>query len=105
MYLLGLSSNLWQGINDRGLDLIVGDGGYEQLAHGARTGISWLCAEYAACISVATFGHSFGGSAVKTMELENIFALIGFRCSCQIVVFMLLGNAKAFEVGSCNRLV
>ena len=57
MYLLGFSSNLWQGINDRGLDLIVGEGGYEQLAHGARTGISWLGAEYAACISVATFGH------------------------------------------------
>ena len=57
MYLLGLRSNLWQGINDRGLDLIVGEGGYEQLAHGARTGISWLGAEYAACISVATFGH------------------------------------------------
>ena len=87
------------------LTLLLERGGYEQLAHGASTGIRWLGAEYAACISVATFGHSFGGSAVKTMELENLFALIGFRCSCQVVVFMLLGNAKAFEVGSCNRLV
>ena len=57
MYLLGLSSNLWQGINDRGLDLIVGEGVYEQLAHGARAGISWLGAEYAACTSVAAFGN------------------------------------------------
>ena len=46
MYLLGLSSNLWQDINVRGLDFIVGEGGYEQLAHGAHTGISWLGAEY-----------------------------------------------------------
>ena len=41
MYLLGLRKNLWQGINDRGLDLIVGEGVYEQLAHGARAGVSW----------------------------------------------------------------
>ena len=88
------------------LTLLLERGGMSSWHTGpVQTGISWLCAEYAACISVATFGHSFGGSAVKIMELENLFALIGFRCSCQIVVFMLLGNAKAFEVGSCNRLV
>lgn len=67
MYLLGLSSNLWQGINDRGLDLIVGEGGYEQLAHGARTGISWLGAEYAACTSVAAFGNCLS----EGLQLNN----------------------------------
>ena len=40
MYLLDFRKNLWQAINDRGLDLIVGEGVYEQLAHGARAGIS-----------------------------------------------------------------
>ena len=65
MYLLDFRKNLWQAINDRGLDLIVGEGGCERLAHGARTGISWLGADYGAWVSVATFGQSYGGSAVE----------------------------------------
>ena len=40
MYLLAFRKKLREGINDRGRDLIVGEGGYEQLTHGARAGIS-----------------------------------------------------------------
>ena len=104
MYLLGLSANLWQGINDRGLD-IVGKRVYEQLAHGARAGIRWLGAEYAACTSVAAFGNCLSEGLQLNNGGRKSFCLDRFPCSCQIVVLMLPGNAKAFEVGSCDRLV
>ena len=75
MYLLGLSANLWQGINDRGLDLIVGKRVYEQLAHGARAGIRWLGAEYAACTSVAAFGNCLSEGLQLNNGGRNSFCL------------------------------
>ena len=49
------------------LTLLLERGGYEQLAHGASTGIRWLGAEYAACHSVATFGHCL----TEGLQLNN----------------------------------
>ena len=48
---------------------------YEQLAHGARAGISWLGAEYAACTSVAAFGNCLSEGLHLNNGGRNSFCL------------------------------
>ena len=95
MYLLDFRKNLWQAINDRGLDLIVGEGGYEQLTHGARSGISWLGAEYAPWISVATFGHCLTEGPQLNNGARNSFCIDRFS--------LLLPNCGSHAAGQRKK--
>ena len=74
MYLLGLSQIYGRALMTAVLTLLL-ERVYKQLAHGARAGISWLGAEYAACTSVAAFGNCLSEGLQLNSGGRNSFLL------------------------------